>query len=122
MLMQNNLENTYTYNATSKPININLNNKSNRSNGSNISNNYISKNHNPINYQADNVKCYDGEINLINTLDNNKLYINDYKLDTICFDPSKFSPPDEWSIRLKNRIKNLNNNDCRYIDYLFDNK
>ena len=117
MLIQNNLENTYT--ATSKPININLHNKSNGSNGSNK---YISKNQNSIDYQVDNVKCYDGEINLINTLDNNKLYTNDYKLDTICFDPSKFSPPDEWSIRLKNRIKNLNNNDCRYIDYLFDNK
>lgn len=48
---------------------------------------------------------------------------NNYSLDTICFDPSKFSPPDEWSMRLKHRIRNYEANDSTlYIDYLFDNK
>jgi len=48
---------------------------------------------------------------------------NNYSLDTICFDPSKFSPPDEWSLRLKHRIRNYEANDSTlYIDYLFENK
>jgi hypothetical protein len=54
-----------------------------------------------------------------------KTITNNYRLDSICFDPTKFSPPDEWSIRLKKRIRSYRNtgssNDL-YIDYLFDNK
>lgn len=48
---------------------------------------------------------------------------NNYSLDTICFDPTKFSPPDEWSLRLKHRIRNYEANESTlYVDYLFDNK
>ena len=55
----------------------------------------------------------------INT-DNN---FNIYRLDAICFDPTKSSPPDEWSMRLKHRIRNYETCDSTlYIDYLFDNK
>ena len=52
-----------------------------------------------------------------------------YKLDFNKFDPSKFSPPDDWTLRLKTRIKNytdtniiINKNTNNYIDYFFDNK
>ena len=31
-----------------------------------------------------------------------------YKLDFNIFDPSKFSPPNEWTTRLKNRIRSYN--------------
>lgn len=44
------------------------------------------------------------------------------KLDTICFDPTKFSPPDDWSLRLKHRIRNYDTTNYSYINYLFDNK
>ena len=48
---------------------------------------------------------------------------NNYSLNTICFDPTKFSPPDEWSLRLKHRIRNYEANESTlYVDYLFDNK
>jgi len=48
---------------------------------------------------------------------------NIYRLDAICFDPTKSSPPDEWSMRLKHRIRNYETCDSTlYIDYLFDNK
>lgn len=54
-----------------------------------------------------------------------KTITNNYTLDSICFDPTKFSPPDEWSIRLKQRIRSYRNTSSSndfYIDYLFDNK
>lgn len=40
-----------------------------------------------------------------NNLDDNSSL---YKLDFNIFDPSKFSPPNEWTTRLKNRIRSYN--------------
>ena len=91
---------------TSKPIDII--NKNNLNNVNNV-------NVNISNYNID-------YINTLGDLDNNLPDTNNYKLDTICFDPSKFSPPDEWCIRLKNRIRNYHDNKYQYMDYLFDNK
>ena len=65
------------------------------------------------------------EINITNSLEEKKKYNNinnTYKLDSICFDPTKSSPPDEWSIRLRNRIRNYDITSYRYINHLFDNK
>lgn len=48
----------------------------------------------------------------------------DYKLDFNKFDPSKFSPPDNWKNRLKSRLKkydNINKNND-YINYFSDSK
>ena len=65
----------------------------------------------------------DTNIMTTNNKDNKDKYYNNYSLDTICFDPTKFSPPDEWSLRLKHRIRNYEANDSTlYLDYLFDNK
>jgi len=47
---------------------------------------------------------------------------NTYKLDSMCFDPTNFSPPDKWSYRLKKRIREFDNSSYTYINYLFDNK
>ena len=71
---------------------------------------------NKINYDIDYIDTL-GEKN--NNIDND----NTYKLDTICFDPTKFSPPDDWSLRLKMRMRNYDTAvTTPYIDYLFDNK
>lgn len=78
----------------------------------------INKNNNMNNISNYNIDY----INTLGDLDNNLPDTNNYKLDTICFDPSKFSPPDEWCIRLKNRIRNYHDNKYQYMDYLFDNK
>ena len=78
---------------------------------------------NKDNIEPDKYINYD--IDYINTLGNKSSKNKDdnsYKLDSICFDPTKFSPPDEWSIRLKNRIRNYDVNTYGYMDYLFDNK
>lgn len=99
----------------SKPINIinNINNSKNNHINSQINDNnidgYISKDQNKLN--------------------NNNI---DYKLDFNKFDPSKFSPPDNWRLRLKTRLNNYNyaNNDFNkfnqnndnYLTYFFDNK
>ena len=52
----------------------------------------------------------------------------DYKLDFNKFDPSKFSPPNDWTIRLKTRLKKYNDtniygdeNTNNYINYFLDN-
>lgn len=91
----------------SKPIDIINNKKSNK--------NFDNKNFDNNNYNID-------YINTLGELHSNLFHDNNYKLDTICFDPSKFSPPDEWSTRLKNRIRNYQDNKYQYINYLFDNK
>ena len=80
-------------------------------------------NKNNVNNVNVNISNYNIDyINTLGNLDNNLPDTNNYKLDTICFDPSKFSPPDEWCIRLKNRIRNYHDNKYQYMDYLFDNK
>lgn len=86
--------------STSKPIKIN--NKPINT----INQNYI----NP-----DNIEIL-GNKDLQDKIDNT------YKLDSMCFDPTKFSPPDEWSYRLKKRIRDYDNTSYTYINYLFDNK
>ena len=95
-------------NITSKPIDI-INNKKHNENSYNNQNSYNN------NF---NIDC----INTLGDQYNNLSDNNNYKLDSICFDPSKFSPPDEWSKRLKKRIRNYQDNKYQYIDYLFDNK
>ena len=67
------------------------------------------------------------DIDFIDTLEEkaNKNYNDNditYKLDSICFDPTKFSPPDDWGIRSKTRIRNYETSTTTYIHYLFDNK
>ena len=62
----------------------------------------------------------------------NKYNINelsDYKLDFNKFDPSKFSPPNDWTLRLQTRLKKYNDtnnlatsNANKYTNYFFDNK
>ena len=106
----------------SKPINIIVKNKTN--NSDNI--NYVDDIHNTN--DVDNIHDIDDihhidNINSLGSKSNSKKIENTYKLDSICFDPTKFSPPDNWSIRLKNRIRNYDNNKSyTYINYLFDNK
>tara|TARA_A100001035_G_C27724532_1_gene473676 strand:- start:221 stop:517 length:297 start_codon:yes stop_codon:yes gene_type:complete len=78
-----------------------------------------------IKKKTENNNFPNNEIDFTNTLGDKKVdnkSDNTYKLDSICFDPTKFSPPDEWSIRLKNRIRNYHSSSYGYIDYLFDNK
>ena len=70
---------------------------------------------NKINYDIDYIDTLGEKVNKIEN-------DNTYKLDTICFDPSKFSPPDDWSLRLKTRMRNYDTTTTSYIDYLFDNK
>lgn len=66
---------------------------------------------------------YDGKfMDTLETKNKNTNSDNTYKLDSICFDPTKFSPPDNWSTRLKNRIRNYEDVSSSYINYLFDNK
>lgn len=64
-------------------------------------------------------------MNITNTLGdkiNQDKIDNTYKLDTICFDPTNSSPPDEWCMRLKNRIRNYDSSSYEYINYLLSNK
>ena len=88
-------------------------------NNSKINNNLstskpIKINNKPIN-TTDNIEIL-GNKDLQDKIDNT------YKLDSMCFDPTKFSPPDEWSYRLKKRIRDYDNTSYTYINYLFDNK
>ena len=109
----------------SKPININnlKNNDDNlKNNDDNLKNN------------DDKLKNNNSNIDAYISKDENKLNNNniDYKLDFNKFDPSKFSPPDNWTLRLKTRLNNYNylNNDFNkfnknndnYLTYFFDNK
>lgn len=69
-------------------------------------------------------------INIINKtnirlLDDNILNTNiDYKLDFNKFDPSKFSPPDNWKNRLKTRLQNYDdiNKNLDFINYFLDSR
>tara|TARA_B100000902_G_scaffold399984_1_gene474248 strand:+ start:7952 stop:8245 length:294 start_codon:yes stop_codon:yes gene_type:complete len=69
---------------------------------------------NKINYDIDYIDTLGEKVNMIEN-------DNTYKLDTICFDPTKFTPPDDWSVRLKTRMRNYETT-TTYMDYLFDNK
>jgi len=64
-----------------------------------------------------------------NEKSDNKNEISDYKLDFNKFDPSKFSPPNDWTLRLQTRLKKYNDtnnlatsNANKYTNYFFDNK
>ena len=71
----------------------------------------------PINI-INNIYEYDGNsLTEQNNLDNKSSL---YKLDFNIFDPSKFSPPNEWTTRLKNRIKSYN--DDLHMNYFIENK
>jgi hypothetical protein len=39
----------------------------------------------------------------------NKTYLNEFDLKTNCFDPSKFSPPNEFMMKLNIRMEHYNN-------------
>ena len=76
----------------------------------------------PININSNRINDKNSDI-ILDTKNNILEDDNNYKLDFNQFDPSKFSPPNAWALRLKTRLKqynNINNDIC--FSYLFDNK
>ena len=49
----------------------------------------------------------------------NKKNNDNYKLDINQFDPSKFSPPNTWALRLKTRLKEYNSSVNKDVYKLF---